>query len=219
MTTHHWGTLINPSHYVEVPPAHVVTADDTTQLRVVGRPAASSTLQVKSAPDLVDRAPITVDGNGYWSYTLDLPDAAVGAIFVSGDNWVTSIGPLKSLEQETAESTAGATAASALAQSTTALSAASAAQSAATIAANAAVSAANSASQNSYPGYVDWTNVRNAPALTGQALTNFTQVIKQSGSSYPTPNAQYGTHHFIGTASPVTQGVMVHGDRWTQVLV
>lgn len=219
MTTHHWGTLVNPAHFVEAPPAHVVTADDAAALRVIGRPTAGFQLQVKSAPDLVDRAAITVDGSGYWSYTLDLADGAVGAIFVSGDNWVTQVGPLKSKEQEDAETAGAATAATALEKASAALTAASGAQSAATQAANAAVAAQQAAEQNTYPGYVGWADVRTPPAITGQGLSNFCQEILQVGSTYPTPNAQYGTHHFTGTASPVTQGVMVHGDTWTQVLV
>lgn len=110
-----FGTLVDPSHVVEIPDTSLVTDDGTTRTK---RPAAGSELLVLNADDLTPLAPIVTDAYGYWSYTTA---DGIDWIKVSGDGGVTWVGPLQSIENKYASGTAGTNAATALANSVTAL--------------------------------------------------------------------------------------------------
>ena len=102
MATHHFGTTVNPAHFVEI-------ADPANPGQVI-RPIAGTTVKVRDASTLANLPDITLDNYGYWSYTTeDIPE-----IYVSGDDWVTSVGPLLSKEAEQAAVDAGENAATAL---------------------------------------------------------------------------------------------------------
>jgi hypothetical protein len=96
MTTHTFGTTINPAHYVEIP--------DPTDAGQVIRPDAGVSLRVRNADTLADLTAITTTTYGYWSYTV----ADVPAILVSGDNGTTWVGPLYSDVAAETSLTAGA---------------------------------------------------------------------------------------------------------------
>lgn len=108
-----FGTLVDPSHVVEVPDPSFVDEAGTTRTK---RPAAGSVLLVVDADDLTPLDPITTDAYGYWSYT-----STTDWIKVSGDGGVTWVGPLQSIENKYASGTAGTNANTALANSATAL--------------------------------------------------------------------------------------------------
>jgi hypothetical protein len=93
MTDHHFGTSVNPAHFVELAGVSVAAVAGGT-VKVSPRPAAGVTLQVRDASTLTALTSITLDENGYWSYTtVDVP-----AILVSGDSGITWVGPLYSAE-------------------------------------------------------------------------------------------------------------------------
>lgn len=96
MTTHHFGTDINPAHYVEVA--------DPANPGQVKRPAAGAILKVRDSATLTDLPDITTTTYGYWSYTTtDVP-----GILVSGDGGITWVGPLYSRESTDATHTVAA---------------------------------------------------------------------------------------------------------------
>ena len=93
MTDNTFGTAINPAHFIELGVVSV-TDDPGDVVLVSPRPTAGSTIKARKASDLSDLPDITLAASGYWSLTVaDCP-----AIFVSGDNWDTAIGPLYSRE-------------------------------------------------------------------------------------------------------------------------
>lgn len=97
MTAHHFGTGVNAAQFVELA-AVEVTADDSSVIRVSGRPASGLELLVRDPDTLDPLDPITVDGNGYWSYTVD----DVPGIQVSGDGGSSWSGILWSQETQDA---------------------------------------------------------------------------------------------------------------------
>lgn len=110
-----FGTVVNPSHYVEV-------QDPSTPGQVL-RPAAGQTIQARNAEGAVALADITTQDYGYWSATY----SGVDLLEVSGDGGVTWVGPLVSAEATASSVTAGATADEALAEAQAAQDAAGAA--------------------------------------------------------------------------------------------
>ncbi len=116
MADHHFGTNINPAHFVELAAVSVAAVAGGT-VKVSPRPAAGVTLQVRNAATLTALAPITLAENGYWSYTtVDIP-----SILVSGDSGATWVGPLHSAEAQTAATSAGTNAQQALTNSQSAI--------------------------------------------------------------------------------------------------
>jgi hypothetical protein len=108
MTVHHFGTSVDPAHYVEIP--------DPANPGQVLRPDAGTVLKVRSAADLSDLPDVTTSTYGYWAYTTtDIPQ-----ILVSGDAGATWVGPLTSGEAATGAVGAGANAATALQTATSA---------------------------------------------------------------------------------------------------
>lgn len=103
MTTHHFGTDVDPGHFVEIPDPDVAGQ--------VLRPAEGTViLKVKDAATLADLPDITVGEFGYWAATTeDIP-----SILVSGDGGSTWVDALWSRESAEAAGTAGALAQQAL---------------------------------------------------------------------------------------------------------
>lgn len=105
MATHHFGTGVDASQYIEDPQP----GDNPPK-----RPAANGPLYVRNGTDHTALAPTTFDAEtGYFTYTTeDIPEIEVSTS--NGDPWV----PLVSIEGQAAGAVAGATAAAALAAAT-----------------------------------------------------------------------------------------------------
>lgn len=116
-TVHHFGTDIDPSHFVEVP--GTLDPDGSGNVTAPRRPAAGTILSVRDAATLAALPDITTQNYGYWDYTTtDIPQ-----IQVSGDGGVTWVGPLTSAEAMGDVATAGANAADANASAQAAVAA------------------------------------------------------------------------------------------------
>lgn len=205
MTTHHFGTDVDPSHYVEIP--------DTANPGQVKRPPAGIVLKVRAAPTLADLPDVITTTYGYWeTTTTDVPQ-----IYVSGDNWATAVGPLTSAEASTAGVNAGTNASAALAGVSNLTPQVSTAVADAAYARTRADYAVSQAGSSGFTGTVDWTSqVQNKPAIP--SLANITLPVNQSGTTYPTPPNSYGRWWLTGTADPTAQGLAPrNGDRWTKV--
>lgn len=108
MTVHHFGTDVDPSHFVEVP--GTADPDGSGNTSAPRRPAAGTALKARDAATLNALPDILTSANGYWSYsTTDVPQ-----IQVSGDGGVTWVGPLTSAEAMTDATKAGSNALAAI---------------------------------------------------------------------------------------------------------
>ncbi|MGN6245104.1 MAG: hypothetical protein ACTHQ3_15740 [Motilibacteraceae bacterium] len=113
-TVHHFGTDVDPSHFVEVP--GTLDPDGSGNVTAPRRPAAGTVLKARDASTLAALPDITTDDYGYWSYTTtDVPQ-----IQVSGDGGSTWVGPLISAEGKVDSLNAGANASTALQTATSA---------------------------------------------------------------------------------------------------
>jgi hypothetical protein len=151
MATFTFGTLINPSHYVEIP--------DPAVAGQVKRPAAGLVVLVRNAASLVALASVTTTAYGYIPVftTTDVPQ-----VHLSADNGTTWVGPLTGREAITSAITAGVDATNALSTANQALTTANAAK--------AAVDAGG-AGGGPFSGSVDWlTQVTGKPTIPTTAL-------------------------------------------------
>jgi hypothetical protein len=114
MTTHHFGTSVDGSQFVEVTGIPDPDADGNTS--APRRPPAGTALKVRSRADLSSLPDIVTAPDGYWSYTTqDVPQ-----IEVSGDGGATWWGPYESAESKDQQAASGANAATALQTATSA---------------------------------------------------------------------------------------------------
>jgi hypothetical protein len=175
MTTHTFGTAINPAHFAELTVV-TITDDVSDPVNVSPRPDVGTALKVRDAATLADLTDITLLTSGYWTYsTTDIP-----AIYVSGDNWDTSIGPLYSREAQAAAiaaydvaTSAASTAATASSTATAASLAAVAAQSTADNAlatAEAALAGGGGGGGGASGVGANWVAASNAPAALKTAI-------------------------------------------------
>lgn len=99
MATHTFGTLADPSLFVELPTVEVTTAAGAT-IRVSPRPdpaaapAAPVVLKARNSATLAALPNIPVNANGYWAATT----TDVASIDISADDGTTWIGPVFSRE-------------------------------------------------------------------------------------------------------------------------
>ncbi|MGL5910659.1 MAG: hypothetical protein ACRCZP_11700 [Phycicoccus sp.] len=169
MTTHRFGTAVNPAHFVEIPSAVPEQPERPTPATVV--------LRIRNAATNADIGQTDVQRFGYWAFQVD----DVPLVLVSADNWATAVGPLQSAESITESATTGAAAAAALTAATAAQSTATAADSKATQA-----QASADAAINQTEGDARYVRTVNG---TGPDGTGNVTVAGGGGASLPTGGA------------------------------
>jgi hypothetical protein len=202
MATFTFGTLINPSHYIEIP--------DPANAGQVKRPAAGVTILVRNAATLGALTSRATTAYGYIPVftTTDVPQ-----IHVSADNGATWVGPLTGREAITSAITAGVDATAALSTANQALTVANAAQAAV------AAGGGTGGTGSTFSGTVDWaTQVTGKPTLTPAALGAIPATDRAAANGVAPLTAGLVPVSFlpVGTSSTqVAVGSHTHAQSWS----